>query len=120
MLGSINRDLSLRVPHLPRDGETLQALGSQVALGGKGANQAVAARLAGVPVTFFGAVGDDADGQELLAALRAADIGVSEVVAQGAQRTGAAVVIVDAAGDNVIIVAAGANGSVDQGYLDQA
>ena len=120
VLGSINRDLSLRVPHLPRAGETLHALGSPVALGGKGANQAVAARLAGVPTAFFGAVGDDADGCELLAALRAADVGVRIVVARRGQPTGSAVVIVDEAGDNVIIVAAGANGSVDQDYLDRA
>jgi ribokinase len=120
VLGSINRDLLLRVPQLPRDGETLHALGSAVALGGKGANQAVAARLAGVPAAFFGAVGDDADGQELLAALRAADVGVRDVAARRGQRTGAAVVIVDQAGDNVIVLAAGANGSVDQGYLDRA
>jgi ribokinase len=120
VLGSVNRDLSLRVPRLPRDGETLHALSFESTLGGKGANQAVAARRAGARVALFCAVGDDPDGQEVLAALRAADVDVSDVRVRSAERTGTAVVLVGPAGDNVIVVAAGANGSVDRSYLDAA
>ena len=120
VLGSVNRDLSLRVPRLPRDGETLHALSFESTLGGKGANQAVAARRAGARVALFCAVGDDPDGREVLAALRAADVDVSDVGVRSAERTGTAVVLVGPTGDNVIVVAAGANGSMDHHYLDAA
>jgi len=120
VLGSVNRDLSLRVPRLPRDGETLHALSFDSTLGGKGANQAVAARRAGARVALFCAVGDDPDGREVLAALRAGDVDVSDVSVRGAERTGTAVVLVGPVGDNVIVVAAGANGSLDRPYLDAA
>jgi len=105
---------------MPRDGETLHALRSQSMLGGKGANQAVAARRAGARVAFFGAVGDDADGRELLATLKEAHIDVSDVAIRVAESTGTAVVIVDSAGDNVIVVSAGTNGSLDLTYLEAA
>ena len=108
VVGSINVDLVVATPRLPRRGETV--LGGEFArhLGGKGANQAVAAARAGASVTFVGAVGRDADGDESVAALEAEGIDVSRI-ARVAARTGVALIAVAPDGENQIVVAPGAN-----------
>lgn len=108
VLGSINADLVARVPHLPREGETQAALGYAVHAGGKGANQALAARRAGADVALFGAVGRDGFAGVALAALRDAGVDLSCVLASG-RPTGVALIHVDAQGRNTITVVAGAN-----------
>lgn len=107
VLGSANLDIALRVPALPSAGETVLGAARRSGPGGKGLNQAVAAARAGARTRFVGAVGTDPEGAELLRVL-AAD-GIEAVVRTGHGRTGLAVVIVDAAGENVIVVDPGAN-----------
>lgn len=109
VFGSLNLDIVLRASHLPRPGETVIDADCLLVAGGKGANQAAAAARAGrVPVAMYGAVGDDdwAD----LATRPLAEAGVDIAgVARGKGRTGCAAVMVDAQGENAIVVASGAN-----------
>ncbi len=108
ILGSLNVDLMFAVQALPRPGETVLCPGYQQAAGGKGANQAAAAAKAGANVRMFGQVGDDDFGRYARANLAAAGVDCAGVV-QGDAATGIAVIGVDRAGENQIIVASGAN-----------
>lgn len=111
VLGSINIDLTSSVDAFPRPGETILARSLVRELGGKGANQALAAaRLCG-RARLIGAVGDDADGDFALEALEAAGVDVTGVV-RHEQPTGIAMISVDRTGENTIIVNAGANHSL--------
>jgi ribokinase len=111
VFGSINIDLTFRVPHLPRVGETVLTPSVSRAVGGKGANQAAAAARDGAATRFIGCVGADAFGAMARSAL--ADIGVDASLLQStAEATGLAAVWVDAAGRNQIAVASGANGAL--------
>ena len=109
VFGSINLDLVAQVGHLPRPGETVAGNAFVTAPGGKGANQALAARQAGARVTLYGAVGDDAFAGAALANLGAAGVDLSGV-ARIAGPTGVALINVDAQGENAITVVPGANG----------
>ncbi|HEY0188027.1 MAG TPA: ribokinase [Cellulomonas sp.] len=106
VVGSVNRDITLRVPHLPRPGETISSAAPIDGLGGKGANQAVAAARLGGQVRLVSAVGED--GAPVLAALRRAGVRVDARTVPTA-RTGSATVLVDDEGGNVVVVTAGAN-----------
>jgi ribokinase len=112
VVGSLNADLVMHAPHLPRQGETVLGATFEVVAGGKGANQAAAAARLGVPVSIIGCVGDDMFGHLLREALHAAGVQIEHlrVVAQTA--TGTAHVVVDAHGNNAIVVAAGANAAL--------
>ena len=108
VVGSINADLVVATPHLPGPGETVRG-GDLVRLpGGKGANQAVAAARLGAQVRMVGAVGADAEGDGQLAALAAAGVDTGKVRRVDAA-TGVAMIAVAADGENLIIVAPGAN-----------
>jgi ribokinase len=108
VFGSLNMDLILEVPSLPRPGETVLTPGYVAKPGGKGLNQAVAASRAGASVALYGALGDDGFGRSLRAVL--ADEGVDGAgVATVADPTGCAMICVDPTGENVIAVASGAN-----------
>lgn len=109
MVGSANLDLVVRVGRHPRPGETLLGREHSHHHGGKGANQAVAAARAGAATTFVGRVGDDAAGRELLAGLESEGVDVSYVEVDPAVPSGLAVVVVDSAGENAIVVSPGAN-----------
>lgn len=112
VVGSLNVDTVLRVDELPAAGETVLALTSHRLAGGKGANQAVAARAAGAQVVMVAAVGADEPG--LAYAQRLADLGIESVLqVQGDAGTGAAYVTLDVSGENSIVVAAGANARLD-------
>lgn len=111
VFGSINADLVARVATLPREGETQLASGYAVHPGGKGANQALAARRAGADVALAGAVGRDGFAEVALASLREAGVDLSRVAAVD-DPTGLALIHVDDAGRNAITVVAGANASV--------
>lgn len=108
--GSINIDHFYALPHLPAPGETLASSGYRKELGGKGANQSVAAARAGASVRHIGAVG--ADGASALFEMEAAGVDC-----RGVQRlegaTGHAVILVDPAGENSIVLHAGANGALE-------
>jgi ribokinase len=108
VVGSTNVDLVLHVPSLPRPGETLLGASTRREAGGKGANQAVALARLGADVGLVSAVGDDAEGEWSLAQLRGEGVDVTGV-AVVAEPTGLAVVMVDATGENSIVVSPGAN-----------
>jgi ribokinase len=111
VLGSLNTDISLPVPHLPGPGETvLAAAAATFGAGGKGANQAVAAARLGAVARMVGCCGDDEFGARLRAGLAAEGIGVTGLRAVPGVASGLALITVDPAGENSIAVAAGANG----------
>jgi ribokinase len=106
VVGSVNLDLVARSARLPRVGETLTDASFARYPGGKGANQAVAAARLGADVRFVGAVGPDELAEPALAGMREA--GVELELGEG-DATGVALILVDDAGENVIVVAPGAN-----------
>lgn len=110
VVGSLNRDTVLRVPALPAPGETVLATSITHFRGGKGANQALAASRLGRPVAMIGKVGADADGTSYLRSLVAEDIDVEGVGVDIHAATGHAFISLDGAGENSIVVLAGANG----------
>jgi ribokinase len=107
-------DISVAVPRLPRPGATVLGGGAAYAPGGKGANQAVAAARLGAAVTMVGCVGDDDFGGRLRAALREEDVADGAVRVVAGVPTGLAMITVDAAGENMITVAPGANREVGE------
>jgi ribokinase len=109
VVGSANMDIGLVVDALPRAGETTLAASVRSTPGGKGANQAVAAARAGADVQFVGAVGDDPAATQLREHLTANGVGTDGLVTVPGP-SGNAVVIVDSSGENLIVVAPGANG----------
>lgn len=111
VVGSINVDITLRVDHLPVPGETILATERHVYLGGKGANQAVAAARLGAEVVLIGAHGSDDHGDFALAELAGAGVDVRSVTTSPLP-TGTAQIAVDADGENEIIVYSGANNDV--------
>lgn len=112
VVGAINVDLVIAAPHLPVAGETVVGGGLQTFGGGKGANAAVAAARAGADVTLVGAVGADEWGRNALAILQAEGIDTSLVTTVENEPTGAALIIVDQAGENQIALGPGANASL--------
>jgi len=116
-LGSINIDHVYRVPHLPGPGETVLDLGHAQHMGGKGANQSLAAALAGARVHHIGAIG--ADGGWIAGRLAAAGADVSGI-ATVAEQTGHAIVCVAPNGENQIIVHSGANRALSAEQIDRA
>lgn len=113
VVGSVNDDLRLTVVTHAAPGETITATSALRELGGKGANQAVAASRAGATVRFVGAVGTDPAGDELVDALAAEGIDTSGVARVDHELTGRAIVSVDSSGENLITVVPGANGAID-------
>ncbi len=113
VVGSLNQDIVVRVPRIPRPGETVTDGTLARHAGGKGANQAVAAARAGAHVDMIGAVGADDAGRALTSTLTDAGVGTSHVLPVKALPTGVALIAVDTSGANAIAVAPGANGSVD-------
>lgn len=113
VLGSLNMDLAVRVPHLPKAGETLAGYGFQMIPGGKGANQAVAVAKLGGRVAMVGRVGDDAFGKNLCKNLKQSGVDVSGILVDNENSTGIAMILVHGdSGDNSIVITAGANGRV--------
>lgn len=111
VVGSLNMDFVVKVDHLPAPGETVLGRDFQMFPGGKGANQACAAGKLGssVDVRMVGRVGYDAFADHLKASLSAAGVDVTYVHATQSQPTGIALIWVESAGQNSIVVAAGAN-----------
>lgn len=114
VFGSINMDLTTYVPHLPAPGETLLGHSFMTVPGGKGANQAVAAARIGAPVKLVGRIGDDGFGREIALALRSEGVDTSHMDIDTQHPTGLAVISVDDAAENTIIVIPGANGALDR------
>ncbi|WP_168076327.1 ribokinase [Caulobacter sp. SSI4214] len=112
VLGSINLDAVARVDDLPRPGETVAGLSLALFLGGKGANQAVAAARMGAPTRLMGAVGGDDSGKGLKAKLAGYGVQVADVLELEGVPTGQAHVWVANNAENMIVVTAGANAMV--------
>lgn len=109
VVGSINLDLVVRAPHLPAPGETVGGAAFARYPGGKGANQALAARRLGAEVALWGCVGADAFADEALALLRADGVNLDHCHALDDAPTGVALIAVAESGENQIVVAPGAN-----------
>jgi ribokinase len=125
VVGSLNADLVVRTERFPNAGETLRGEDLRILPGGKSANQAVAAGRLGGDVLIVGAVGADANGRMLLDSARTAGVDVDAVRVLDDVATGTAVITVDAAGENTIVISPGANGrlspdQVDAGVFDGA
>lgn len=118
VVGSINADTSLRLASLPRPGETALARDATRSLGGKGANQAVAAARAGADVRMVGAVGEH-DGEHLAAALAAEGVDTA-LLTRSELPSGQALVLLDDAGENSIIVVPGANVAIEDATVRRA
>jgi ribokinase len=117
VIGSVNLDLVAHAPRLPRPGETVTGATFTRIPGGKGANQAVAAARLGAAVTLVGCIGRDELAEPALAGLRAAGVDLCRLVTKEAA-TGVALITVDGAGENVIVVAPGANGELTPADVD--
>ncbi len=109
VVGSLNMDLVARAPRIPQPGETIIGRDFHTLPGGKGANQAVAAARLGAAVAMVGRVGSDAFARLLLDNLAAAGADHTYVIQDPGAATGVALIVVDAAGQNSIVVASGAN-----------
>lgn len=111
VFGSINMDLIANTAELPKPGETVPGSSFATAAGGKGANQALAARRAGSSVRMAGAVGSDTFAEPALALLKDAGTDLSSVSKAG-EPTGTALILVGGTGENMIAVIPGANGTI--------
>ncbi|MDO4912649.1 MAG: ribokinase [Lactobacillus sp.] len=109
IIGSINLDRTIKAKRIPEGGETLHADEIFTAGGGKGANQAVASARLGADTHLIGAVGQDADGKNLLADLAKDGVNVDAVVKLADLQTGQAFIMLDANSENRIMVYGGAN-----------
>ncbi|ERZ11346.1 ribokinase [Pseudomonas aeruginosa] len=117
VVGSLNMDLVVRAPRLPRGGETLAGQSFTTIPGGKGANQAVAAARLGAGVAMIGCLGDDAYGDQLYRALQAEGIDCQGVERVAGESSGVALIVVDDSSQNAIVIVAGGNGHLSPAVL---
>jgi ribokinase len=120
VVGSVNIDLVVVTDRLPKPGETVTDGRFARHHGGKGGNQAVAAARLGGRVAFIGAVGDDPFGIEARDALAAEGIDIGGLLTLPGESTGVALILVDAAGENLISVAGCANSAITRGQVEAA
>ena len=119
VVGSLNADLVVRAPRFPQPGETISGEDLQVIPGGKGANQAVAAARHGANVVMLGRVGKDNFGDLLQENLESNRVD-TELIRRDDASTGTAIIVVDANGQNSIVLSAGANGNVSSSDVEFA
>ena len=112
VLGSINADHILNLESFPRPGETVTGNQYQMAFGGKGANQAVAAGRSGANIAFIACTGDDDTGERVRKQLASDNIDVEPVSVVAGESTGVALIFVNGEGENVIGIHAGANAAL--------
>lgn len=118
VLGSINADHILNLESFPTPGETVTGSHYQVAFGGKGANQAVAAGRSGADIAFIACTGDDDIGERIRKQLQVDRIDVAPVSAVSGESTGVALIFVNGEGENVIGIHAGANAALSSALVD--
>ncbi|RAU32601.1 ribokinase [Enterobacter sp. RIT418] len=118
VLGSINADHILNLESFPTPGETVTGNQYQVAFGGKGANQAVAAGRSGADIAFIACTGDDDTGERVRKQLASDNIDISPVSVVKGESTGVALIFVNAEGENVIGIHAGANAALTTERVD--
>ncbi|MDH4107904.1 MAG: ribokinase [Gammaproteobacteria bacterium] len=119
VIGSSNTDMVMSVDEIPVPGQTVIGGNFRVFGGGKGANQAIAARRAGGRVKFLFSVGNDPFGEAALRSMRREDIDITHALVLDGAPSGVALIFVDARGENCIGVAPGANARLSPGYLEQ-
>ena len=119
VVGSSNTDLIIKVPEIPRPGETLLGGEFMTFPGGKGANQAVAAARAGGDVVFIAAVGDDPYGEEALKGYRLDQINTENIKICKGVPSGIAMITISEKGENAITVASGANALLSPADLEK-
>ena len=117
VLGSINADHVISVPHFAKPGETLQGSNYHIAYGGKGANQAVAAARLGARVNFIGCIGDDDIGRAMKNTFAQDGINTHPIISISNQMTGIAMIQVADSGENSIVISAGANAYLDESQV---
>jgi len=120
VVGSSNVDLLMKMPRLPKVGETVTDCAFAQVFGGKGANQAVGAARAGGDVVFVSCVGDDAYGGQVIDSLRGDGIDTRYVSREPGVATGTALIMVGAEGQNYLAVAPGANYRLTPAHVDRA
>ncbi len=120
VVGSLNVDVTVVVDRPPRPGETVLGGALRRGFGGKGGNQAVAAALAGSPTVMVGAVGDDPDGAAYRDRLARLGVDTSSVARRPRGVTGTALITLSADGENAIVVAPGANGTLTKEDIEAA
>lgn len=120
VVGSSNTDLIIKVPEIPRPGETLLGGVFQTFPGGKGANQAVAAARSGGDVVFIASVGDDAYGKDAVSGYKLDNINTENVKICKNVPSGVAMITISDQGENAITVAPGANSKLLASDLDEA
>ncbi|WP_072138476.1 ribokinase [Pantoea ananatis] len=118
VLGSINADHILNLAHFPRPGETVIGQKYQIAFGGKGANQAVAAGRAGANIAFIACVGADDIGERICQQLAQDNIDTHPVEAVEGESTGVAMIFVNGEGENNIGIYSGANAALTPQYVE--
>lgn len=120
VFGSINLDVTAMCDEYPHGGDSVFVKSVGMAPGGKGNNQAAAANKQGARVAFVGAVGQDAQGTQMLDNLRAAGIETSRILVDPNHATGTAVCIVDGNGENTILVANGVNLEIPAAHVTKS
>lgn len=120
VVGSLNTDLTVTVPKFHLPGETISGTSFQIFLGGKGGNQAVAAARLKADVRFVGALGRDAYGDAYLKCLQDEGVNTRMIAIRGDLPSGIALIEVNPAGENRIIVVSGANQTVDENAVNDS
>ncbi len=120
VVGSANTDMMMRCSHIPAPGETVLGGEFVTAAGGKGANQAVAAARLDAEVTFIARLGVDTLGDRAIERYRAEGINTDFIVRDPIAASGVALIMVDAAGENIIAVASGANARLSPADVEAA
>ena len=118
VVGSLNMDIVIETPCMPKAGETIAGKSIAQIPGGKGANQAFAAGKLGGNIAMMGAVGNDEKGEKLLESLKGVGVDISRIEVMNDIPTGQAFITVDDQGENAIIIIAGANGKVTKELID--
>ncbi|MEH8047838.1 ribokinase [Gallibacterium anatis] len=119
VLGSINADHVIQVPHFPQPGETLSGQNYHIVYGGKGANQAVAAARLGAKVDFIACIGEDKIGLEMKQAFQKDGINTDSIATIQSETTGIAMIQVADSGENSIVISAGANAHLTTNIVDK-
>lgn len=120
VVGSLNMDLVISAPRIPLPGETIRGTSFATVFGGKGANQAVAAKRLGAEVEMIGAVGSDSFGEQIIDHLKKENVGIGHLARVPETSTGVAMITVSESGENSIALSPGANDDVTPELVRQA
>lgn len=120
VLGSMNMDLVLKIKNMPKEGETILSKSFEKIPGGKGANQAVAARRSGAEVCMISKIGKDDNGDFLVNELKKDRINTECIFIDDLEPTGMAMIMVNEGGNNSIIVVSGANMAINNNDINES